>query len=126
METPGHPLSIAESGERKSAADAEALAPHRAYERELYERYEFDFKRFKSEAMAYEAVKRLALKKAKTKEEISAALESAGEEPVPPLYPVFIAEEPTYEGLIKLLKDGQPSMGLFSDEGGRLLGGYGM
>jgi hypothetical protein len=39
---------------------------------------------------------------------------------------MFITEEPTYEGLVKLLMVGQPSIGLFTDEGGRLIGGYGM
>ena len=35
-------------------------------------------------------------------------------------------EEPTYEGLVKALDTGWPSMGIFSDEGGRFLGGHGM
>jgi len=38
----------------------------------------------------------------------------------------MICEEPTYEGLIKLFLRGQRSLGLFSDEGGRFLGGHGM
>ena len=42
--------------------------------------------------------------------------------PLPPLKPILTTEEPTYEGLVKLLLVGQPSMGLFSDEGGRFLG----
>jgi hypothetical protein len=46
--------------------------------------------------------------------------------PHPPLEPVCIAQEPTYEGLIRLFIHGQPSLGLFSDEGGRFIGGHGM
>ena len=34
--------------------------------------------------------------------------------------------EPTFEGLTKLLATGQPSLGLFSDEGGQFLGGHAM
>ena len=39
---------------------------------------------------------------------------------------MLTSEEPTYEGLIKLLLYGYPSLGLFADEGGRFVGGYGM
>ncbi len=45
---------------------------------------------------------------------------------MPPLEPLLLCEEPTYEGLVKLLAAGQPSVGLFSDEGGRFIGGHGM
>jgi hypothetical protein len=34
--------------------------------------------------------------------------------------------EPTFEGLTKLFAHGQPSLGLFSDEGGQFLGGHAM
>jgi hypothetical protein len=34
--------------------------------------------------------------------------------------------EPTFEGLTRLLAGGQPSMGIFSGEGGQFLGGHGM
>ena len=43
--------------------------------------------------------------------------------PVPPLHPLVLVEEPTYEGIVKYLAIGQPSVGLFSDEGGRFLEG---
>ena len=39
---------------------------------------------------------------------------------------MLTTEEPTYEGLVKLLDGGWPSVGLFSDEGGRFLGGFAM
>ena len=34
--------------------------------------------------------------------------------------------EPTFEGMVKLFDEGQPSMGIFSSEGGRFVFGYGM
>ena len=34
--------------------------------------------------------------------------------------------EPTYEGLVKHLVFGQPSVGIFSAEGGQFIGGHGM
>lgn len=39
---------------------------------------------------------------------------------------VFLASDPTVEGLCKLLHAGLPSVGVFSAEGGRFLGGHGM
>lgn len=39
---------------------------------------------------------------------------------------MLTTEEPTYDGLVKLLEVGKPSVGLFSDEGGRFLGGFAM
>ncbi|MDW8480902.1 MAG: DUF3987 domain-containing protein [Meiothermus sp.] len=36
----------------------------------------------------------------------------------------MLASEPTYEGLLRLLAEGWPSGGLFSNEGGAFLGGY--
>jgi hypothetical protein len=44
---------------------------------------------------------------------------------MPPL-PDRTVTEPTLEGLTRLFALGQPSLGLFSDEGGQFLGGHGM
>jgi hypothetical protein len=49
-----------------------------------------------------------------------------GPEPEPPLEGQFVTEEPTYEGIFKLLQYGQPSIGIFSAEGGRFIGGHAM
>jgi hypothetical protein len=39
---------------------------------------------------------------------------------------MLVCGEPTYEGLFRLLQQGQPSAGIFSSEGGQLIGGYAM
>ncbi len=57
---------------------------------------------------------------------IADSLGAVGEAPVPPLEAVVSFPEPTIEGLHKYLAVGQPSMGLFSDEGGMFVGGVGM
>lgn len=46
--------------------------------------------------------------------------------PISPVHPMILIEEPTYEGLVKYLSIGQPSVGLFSDEGERFLTSYAM
>jgi hypothetical protein len=56
----------------------------------------------------------------------AAAVEDMGPPPDPPLNPMLLIEEPTLEGLQKFLMYGWPAPGLFSDEGGRLLGSFAM
>ena len=119
-------LSIADSGERKSAADLVALAPHRVYERQLHEKHEIGIREYALEKQAYEAMRTQILRTGKTREEKRNALRMLGDPPLPPLEPIIHCEEPTAEGLYKLLENGQPSEGVFSDEGGRLFGGHGM
>ena len=119
-------ISIGESGERKSAVDWEALKPHVDYQKELRIKYKEELKGYLREAEAYRRAKDEVLKKAKGRENKLTALENLGDEPASPLLPFVISEEPTYEGLVKSLELGQASQGLFSDEGGRFIGGHGM
>lgn len=53
-----------------------------------------------------------------------ADLAALGPEPAAPPSPERIVTEPTYEGLTGLFAQGQPSLGIFSDEGGQFLGGF--
>lgn len=55
-----------------------------------------------------------------------AELRALGPEPQPPALIDRTVSEPTFEGLTKLFAIGQPSLGLFSDEGGQFLGGHAM
>src|SRR5437660_862729 len=57
---------------------------------------------------------------------IEVALEEVGSPPVPPLEPLLTRPEPTYEGLLKYLDTGQPSVGIFASEGGQFIAGHGM
>ncbi|QLA16372.1 DUF3987 domain-containing protein [Desulfolutivibrio sulfoxidireducens] len=119
-------VSVAESGGRKSAVDCAALWPHRKYERGLVKTHGEEMADYLVKAAAHKKSREQALTKGKTYEERQALLKALGPEPDAPLAPVILTEDPTYEGLTKLLAVGQPSMGLFSDEGGRMIGGYGM
>jgi hypothetical protein len=119
-------LTIGESGERKSAVDREALRPHRAYEKRLAVQYAEDIAGYENELAAYKKSREEALKKAKSRAAKKQAVEEIGLAPTAPLSPILLIEEPSYEGLIKYLLIGQPSTGLFSDDGGRMIGGYSM
>jgi hypothetical protein len=95
-------ISVAESGERKSAVDRLVLHPHAMFEKA------------KSDEQREAVEERKRLPKAEM------------EKTEVPREAVFLASDPTVEGLCKLLQSGLPSIGVFSAEGGRFLGGYGM
>ena len=118
-------MSIAESGERKSAADKVALVPHKIRERERREEYGPALKRYKDKNKVWEALRREALKKPKSMDDGMKGL-GALVQPVPPPNYVTVHGDVTVEGLIKNYQGGHPSQGLFTPEGGRLFGGYGM
>ena len=94
--------SVAESGERKSAVDRLALHAHATFEKTKSDEHR-------------EAIERHNKLDKKSKETATMPRES-----------VFLASDPTVEGLCKLLHAGLPSIGVFSAEGGRFLGGHGM
>lgn len=121
-------VTIAESGERKSAVDRLFLVPHHEHQRSLATLAASQRTDFNIAHTAWKCRRDAYVKKNKDAAlfDSSVFLKKIGQEPVPPRNPLFLVEEPTYEGLIKLLETGQPSVGLFSDEGGRFVGGHGM
>lgn len=121
-------VSIAESGDRKSSTDHEALRPIYAREADLRDQYEASLPIYLNDKLAYDRARDTALK-ANAKADrsiIRQALDRLGPPPAPALKPSLLCSEPTYEGLFKLFALGQPSLGLFSTEGGSFLGGHGM
>ena len=120
-------VTIAESGERKTAADSEALWPVRKREKALREKYDEALPKFQNQMLAWEKARDHAVKNGKgDRVAIALALEFVGPAPIAPLMPLLTCQEPTYEGLCKLLPIGQPSIGIFSSEGGQFIGGHGM
>ena len=53
-------------------------------------------------------------------------LEALGLPPNPPMDPIMIVPEPTFPALVIHLSKSVPSVGVFSSEGGQLVGGYAM
>lgn len=119
-------VSIAASGERKSTADQIALEPVRRREASLRQTYESDKLTYANQDDAWQSTRKRLLSKAKTREEREQSLEELGPPPVAPLEPLLTCPEPTFEGLCRLLQLGQPSVGVFSSEGGQFVGGFGM
>ncbi len=124
-----HPLSLfmvtaAESGDRKSAVDSIVLKPVRDHERTLAQNCVREKQEYRDKFDAWKMHRDMILRK--KPETIATELRKLPQEPARPLEPYLLLEEPSYEGLVKLYAVGQPSIGLFSDEGGRMFGGYAM
>jgi len=121
-------LTVAESGERKSACDSEAMRPARAHEKELTKAYADALAAHDAEMEEWNAKRdaaKAAGKKAKG-EGTAKGLRDIGAAPLPPLLPKLTAADFTAEGLAKLLAAGLPSIGAFTDEAALVFGGHGM
>jgi hypothetical protein len=120
-------ITVAASGERKSAADREALCAIRAQEKALHTQYAEAQAIYENHHMAW-SVARNTIKTAKGRsvDDMANTLQEIGAEPQPPLSPMLLCTEPTFEGLCRQYKNGYPILGLFSDEGGQFIGGHGM
>jgi hypothetical protein len=120
-------ISVAATGERKSATDSEALWPIRKREAELREKYDQAIQEYENARIAWQKARDYAIKKAKGDcAAIMFALDAQGPPPTAPLSPMLTCPEPTLEGLCKHLASGQASIGIFSAEGGQFIGGHGM
>lgn len=124
-------LTIARSGERKSACDAPLMVALRTYEREQAKAQREEMERWRNAHALWKGERERILVEAKRSkgEKQTAAqadLRALGPEPEAPPSADRTVTEPTFEGLTKLFAHGQPSLGLFSDEGGQFLGGHAM
>lgn len=121
-------LSVAESGDRKSAVDKFATLPARERQDRLREDYREQRQWYRNEKIAYdEACKHvLATNKSAPRDELKELLNAVGLDPQPPKEPRILSSEPTAEGLQKAFARGWKSQGLFSDEGGSFFGGGAM
>lgn len=120
-------LTVAATGERKSAVDAAALGPVRKREAVLRERRDVEQQTFENSKVAWDKARECAIKAAKGDQtRIKAKLGALGPPPVLPPPPLLTCPEPTWEGVTKLLSDGWPSLGIFTAEGGQFIGGHGM
>jgi hypothetical protein len=120
----GYYVTIGRSGERKSACDEQIAKGVKTREAELRVRHEAEMKEWRNAHDLWEAARKVIV--AGKTEDKSAQLRALGEEPARPLMPILVMEEPTIEGLAKLLTTGQPSVGVFSTEGGQFIGGHAM
>jgi hypothetical protein len=122
---PAGPKLVVAEGIEKSACDQEALWPIRSRENALRTVYEADLPRYLDDQATWDQEGSQILRsKGVTREEKQDALATLGLAPQKPLLPILTCPEPTYEGLCHLLREAQPSIGLFSAEGGSFIGGH--
>ncbi|WP_374292892.1 YfjI family protein [Paenirhodobacter enshiensis] len=124
-------LTIAESGERKSSCDRLLMKGLREHERAGAAEYKNAFAEYEVAREIWTQKRKRLMGEAAGSDKIKATgaeadLRALGNEPRPPLYPRLTAQEPTFEGLLKLYQIGKPSLGLFSDEAGGFIGGHAM
>ncbi len=115
-------LTIGVTGERKTAVDNQALWPVRTFEDEKREDYARAMNDYINETAGYKSAHARAARKWGMGGDPMATL---GEPPKAPLQPVLRISDCTIEGLYSYLGTGWPSVGLFSSEGGLMVGGYG-
>jgi hypothetical protein len=119
-------LSIAATGDRKTACDEEALWPIRQHERNLRHTFDKQLPAWQDAVELWKSAREKIIKGKAPDLQKRADLAALGPQPVRPLEPLLVCEEPTIEGLIKLFARGYPALGLFSAEGGQFVGGHGM
>jgi len=123
-------LTVGESGERKSGVDNVVLGAVRATERMEIAKYSDDIKLYQAELEAWTYAADSARKSVTvgkkgtvTAFEIQQAIAECGDKPTLPIMPICFMTDPTVEGMYKQFVTGKPSVALFSDEGGLLIGG---
>ena len=116
--------SVADSGERKSTVDRIALAEVYAVEEEWRQAGTDAITRFKADLAGWKEAEATIRKKHKgDRAQIREALIALGPEPKAPPHPMLLIADPTPEALVLHLADGRPWAGVFTAEGGLLVGG---
>jgi hypothetical protein len=113
-------FSVAESSARKSSVDGLAMEAIRAFEKPLLAEYAKKLALFEE----HQVSKSWGRAASNVIDDEDSALVD-----VPctqPISPKISFDDMTYEGLVRHLEFGQPSIGLSSDEGGKIVGGYSM
>lgn len=122
-------LTVALSGERKTAIDKQVNGYVKELEQEDMFIYTQDLIAYKQELEQWKTENDKRNKKGAPKSQAGADYSAADayeamQEPEAPIHPLRLVEDPTAEGLYKLLENGQPSVGLFTDEGAQIIGGH--
>jgi hypothetical protein len=124
-------LTIAQSGERKSSCDKPLMTALREFEREQARVQRDEMTRWHNAQALWKGERDRILAQAKSgkgdkKTGAQADLDAHGPEPIAPPSADRTVSEPTFEGLTRLFQEGQPSLGIFSEEGGQFIGGHAM
>jgi hypothetical protein len=113
-------FSVAESSARKSSVDGLAMQAIRVFEKPLLAKYAKKLALFEERQISKDWGR---AGRNVIDDENSALVDVPCTQPISPK---ISFDDMTYEGLVRHLEFGQPSIGLSSDEGGKIVGGYSM
>ena len=116
-------VSIAESGERKSSVDRVALSAVYQVEQEWRQQSEGERLAYMNTKAAWDSAREKAKRGKNDMAATRNALEALGPEPKTPPHPMLLVADPTPEALTLHLGQGRPMAGVFTAEGGLLIGG---
>ncbi|TMV07773.1 DUF3987 domain-containing protein [Ruegeria sediminis] len=119
-------LTVAQSGERKSACDHLASTAIERIDLERGRKYRLEKREFEAAKLAFQKGNRR-----KSNDDFDVVDDDHTEldadlPPEPPIYPASRISDPTIEGLIRQLEIGWPSVAVMTDEGGQFFGGHSM
>ncbi|MEL6551456.1 MAG: YfjI family protein [Pseudomonadota bacterium] len=117
-------LTIAKSGERKSSCDKLATQPFHEWEAEQAKEYQEAKAQFDFDLAVFETQSRQAVKASVDGGEV--VERDTLVPPSPPVIPRKLLSDPTYEGVLRHLETGDPSIAIFADEGAQFFGGPAM
>lgn len=118
-------VTVAESGERKSSVDRLALAPARALEDLWRQNYDARRREWANDHEAWQTARERAKQKAKgDRQAIRTALDALGPEPAAPAHPMLLIADPTAQAIVRHLEEVRPWAGIFTAEGGLVIGGH--
>lgn len=119
-------LTVAHSGERKSACDLLSTTAIDRIDQERARMYRHQKRQFDYDKLEFQKGKRR--KSNNDFDVIDDELKDPEDNlpPEPPLFPAIRISDPTIEGLIRQLETGTPSVAVMTDEGGQFFGGHSM
>lgn len=115
--------SIAESGERKSSVDRVALDAVYQVEQEWRQQSEGERLAHMNDKAAWDSARDKVKRGKNDMATARNALDALGPEPKAPPHPMLLVADPTPEALTLHLGQGRPMAGVFTAEGGLLIGG---
>jgi hypothetical protein len=119
-------LTLGKSGERKSSCDKLLMKSIMDLQHELSKETTKKTEAYKIAKEVWKNKHDSIMKDPSINNSTEKKLQELGAEPSEPIEHLLTISDPTTEGIFDLLDRGRPSIGLMTDEGGKILGGYGM
>jgi len=119
-------LTVAQSGERKSACDSLATSVIDQLDQERVRLYLRAKREFEAQKIEHQRRRRRSTSSDFDVIEHDLDMEDTDLPPEAPLFPAIRISDPTIEGLFRQLETGRPSVAVMTDEGGQFFGGHSM